>query len=255
MVKWWGRGAALLVLVGAWTLLTGSEDRDEKAVRPGAAEFTPASPVRPNRDEEGGVASGEVEPGARPSEAGVPDHASAAFTRVARTGGDDRPEHPAESPVEDDKALRELRRRMRAADALPTERQFLLNDYLRTDATMERVGSGDFAEVMDELAREAYGDFDAQALSDVYGGHVGAMLDAHGGLTLDRLVCGMRLCMGEAIVAAGEVNWQPFHLGLGDGPPIYALSDGTFTRADGMIVYQFLFTTDPESPGFVIPAP
>lgn len=259
MKKWLVVGVMLVILglFGSWHLFSAADGAAEPVAgaQDAGAESTSTSPTAPARPADRSVESGKVEAAVRSREADIADRANAAYRRDEGADHDDGTEHPAATSAQEDEALRELQERMRAVDALPAERQFLLNDYVRVDATRNMVGSGDFVDVMDELAREAYGDFDAQALSDVYGGYVSGILARRGGFALDRLVCGMRLCMGRAIALSGEADWRPLNLFPHDGPPMYASVGGTYTGPDGTVFYQFLFTTDPQSPGFVVPSP
>ena len=248
MLKWIGGGAALVVaLVAAWNLYsTGEEPGGSVAGAESAS--APSTEPGPNIEDSPDAEGSEPEP--LPSRAETTEH-----VRAANAVGEAQSPRPAESPVTDDEALTELHARLRAADALPAERQFLLNDSLKVEEAMEMVGSGEFEHVLDELAREAYGDFDAQDLSDVYRDYVASILAERGDFALERLVCGMRICMGRAVALESGANWLPLNLSWRDGPPMYAAADGTFTRPDGTTVYQFLFTTDPESRDFVIPTP
>lgn len=259
MAKWFLAAAVLLILtlIGAWSLFSPDAGDGEASIESGSALPESASSSSSAPEAVTGARVSTKSDAAVPGSPGadVADRAEAAFAPQENAVDEGRQDSAPGSSPEDDDALRELHERMRAADALPTERQFLLNDNVKIDATMEMVGSDEFGEVIDELAREAYGDFDAQDLTDVYAGYVNSLIQSRGGFALERLVCGMRICMGQVIALGSEANWQPLNLFRNDGPPMYASADGTYTRPDGTVVYQFLFTTDPGSRGFVIPTP
>ena len=151
----------------------------------------------------------------------------------------------------------ELNQRIRSADALPAERPYLVNGRLNASESIELMGSEAFGEMFEALARQAYGDFDAQALSEVYGDYVDDLLASEGSYALDRFVCGMRFCVGEALALDSSASWHPLGLYSAqyDGPPMFASVYDTYLGPDGTTWYRFLFTTDPESRGLVFPQP
>lgn len=151
----------------------------------------------------------------------------------------------------------DLRERIRAADALRAERRVLSGGRLHLHSTMELIGSDDFSQALDELALEASADIDAKAMSDVYRDYVEGVLQAGGEFALDRLACGMRACLGQAIPLVDEADWHRFGLyALRDGgPPMYAAMADHFRGPEGSLFYHFVFTIDPESPGIVVSSP
>lgn len=249
------------VLLVSWVIYRSSGDRDDGPARQDESTAN-LEAVESTAEPEPAVTDPVAEHHSTRPTATLPPAESDRRTVSASAATDGtRPRDGRSSDRLDDEAARaelaDLRDRVRAADALPGERRVLTNSRLDSAEAMELLDSDTFSEAVDEMAWDASRDLDAQALTEIYRDYAARILEAGGEFLLDRLVCGLRVCVGQALALSDEARWElhGLYAAGSDGPPMYASAYHAFVTPDGRTFYRFMFTIDPESRGIVVGTP
>lgn len=162
----------------------------------------------------------------------------------------------AEQSVESAERLRE---EIQDADSLPAERPFLNGSRrLSLASAQQAFGTEQFGASLERLQQQSFESPAANELSNIYQGYLSQRFAESGGhFSLNAFACGMRVCMGEAWQMSEEGNWNTnglYSFGQ-EGPPMHASIYDSFESDSGQLIYQFLFTTDPDSTGIALPSP
>lgn len=238
---------SLILLIWSWPSepdrVATSAAHVAEADEPSAQVATAASAMAPSAETTGPMndrETGSDESAEAQRVSGVPE--ARRIERVADGGDGDRE--------------RRLREAARNADALPAERRFLSGHRLDLRTFRDVLGSDDFLDAFHELAADSMADNDALALTDVYADFAEQAFGRHGQFALDRMACGLRMCMGQAVALSDQAIWSLHGLDrLEGGPPMPASAAGVWIGPNGQRFYQFLFTNDPESRGLVVSGP
>lgn len=254
---------AVLLVIGAGLLWT-ADSPDPSGDRATTAHVAQQSPERPAAESSDQNMALEPER-AEPLRAVDPDGESEAL-RSARAGRQDDAVGEPDSASSTKRTMRtgdaersRLREAIEAADALPGEGRLLSGGHLDAREARTLLESEAFGETVDEMAWDASRDRDAQALTDLYREYVDRILRAGGGFVLDRIACGLRLCVGQALAIIDEAKWHVHGLYGSEldpnGLPMYASTYNSFVTPDGRTFFRFMFTIDPSSPGIVVGGP
>lgn len=158
-----------------------------------------------------------------------------------------------ESEIE---SARRLREEIRNADSLPEERKFLNNSRRLSLSSAKQVfGTEEFNTSVQDLQEQAYDNPEAQDLSSTYENYLSQQLEGSGAhFSLDAFACGVRICMGQASTTSDHANWNSngLYAFQDEGPRMYATLYESFESESGQLIYQFFFTTDPESSGIAL---
>lgn len=142
-------------------------------------------------------------------------------------------------------------------DHLPIESAVLLNGQIYVSAAESILGSDAFASTLESLEQQMMQDPLAEALTNTYRDSIERQLAAQtDGLQVDRLACGLRICMGS-IHSQGltDEDWAAWLDAFGHNPetPHYTLVDQTIDLGDDVAEHRLVFSTDPESNAIVVP--
>lgn len=156
-----------------------------------------------------------------------------------------------------DERLRELRRQARHADRLAAEASLLSGESVSVPGMHAALTASDeeFDAIQSSLERQAFDDPLASELTDIYRQFMESGLDGeHGDFSMDRLTCGLRLCIGEsgvdrALFEAALAQWQN-----GNGPPLYTVMElPVYDESGAFLGNRIIFSTDPENSAVEVP--
>lgn len=152
--------------------------------------------------------------------------------------------------------VEQLRRQLLRSDRLPAESPLLTGDSLAIDNIRQVMESDDFDLAMERLAAQSEGDPLAVEMTELSRRIVESEVALAGAGALDRLSCGMRICMAalqpsegprwDAFLRAWRQNQHSLH---------FASVAATVERPDGAPEYRLVFSTDPASNSIVVRAP
>lgn len=210
-------------------------------------------------------------PVARASEAADPVSALPAQASVAAAGAQATEPNARVSRLSANRAPAVQRSRaeimaaMRAADRLPAEDLLLAGksvDAYGLRAVMQAEDE-QFAQMLDEMQRQMMADPLASDVDHMYRSGIEQAMHDHpdvgnGTPTLERFVCGLRLCAGALGGIPDGVDpddwWNDSVVGH-SGLPTYVNALVPATDSNGAPQYRFVFSTDPSSNAVVFTLP
>lgn len=139
------------------------------------------------------------------------------------------------------------------SDRLVTESMLLLGSDLDSNAASNLLRAEDgFDKALGRMDDEMQRDPDAMALGDTYAQAIAAQLSSGDqALRLDRLACGLRLCVASFDDAADEAAWEAWRqrFDADTETPHSVFVERSLARPDGSVERRVIFTTDPTSLG------
>lgn len=129
----------------------------------------------------------------------------------------------------------------------------LLTDGALNSHSLKLLEAKDFEKVLDELDAQNAGR--SNDIVGKYRGQIESTLQSFGkNMQLDRLVCGVNVCMGT-IRAAQNQSFNDWYEGIQTASvaPMGALSEYPVQLPGGGVEHRLLFTTDPRSAAVIVP--
>lgn len=155
--------------------------------------------------------------------------------------------------------LRTLAAALRNADRLRAEDTILVGDDLSADAAGPIITTDRFGETLGRLEEQMLQDPMARELTEAYRHALQTELSsASPTMELDRLACGMRVCMALIQDQAEVSDWVGWMESLSSNPdvPFYASLDYSLDHGGAGFEHRLIFSTDPSSSGVrVMPSP
>lgn len=176
---------------------------------------------------------------------GVP--ASPERTAGGPTG---EPESNAGSALDESGDQGRLASALRNADRLAAEAAMLAGDALSVDAVESIITTDRFGETLGLLEAQMLRDSLAQELTEAYRLALQAELSAGSStMELDRLACGMRVCMARVLDHAEVSDWIRWMESLSNNTnvPLHASLDYTIDHGGAGFEHRLVFSTDPSS--------
>lgn len=156
-----------------------------------------------------------------------------------------------------DTRLHRARADARQADRLDAESIFLAGESLQGDTAIQVLNADaeDFDAIISELEQQSQKDPLSSEISDVYRDFLDndPSLDEYGPV-MDRLACGLRICIGESF--AGQDQWDRAISRMRDGtaPPSFAMIEIPVYDAAGMLIgRRLMFSTDDQNNSVSMP--
>lgn len=151
--------------------------------------------------------------------------------------------------------LRTARAAPRSSDRLPAEARWLAGDDVSAASVSELLRSGQgFDAAIDALAIDMAVDAEAEALMDAYSEVIETQLPETGTVRLERLACGLRLCLARfEETARGDWNAWRRSFDADTRTPHHVFIEREVDLGDGVTERRVLFATDPGSSGIVVP--
>ena len=166
-------------------------------------------------------------------------------------------EGPGRITAFDEEHLRRLQTEARQADRLDAESVFLDGGSVQGDTAIEVLNAGaeEFDVILSELEQQSQMDPLSSELTDVYRDFLNndPSLDDHGPV-MDRLACGLRICIGESF--AGQEHWDQAMMRMRDGaaPPSFAMLEIPLYDAAGVLIgRRLMFSTDEQNNSVTMP--
>lgn len=136
-----------------------------------------------------------------------------------------------------------------------TEASLLAGTDLRTDRVSTALDGEAFTALLDAMDADLRRDAGARALTDAYADAI-AMQFGEGGLTLDRIACGLRLCVVRIVGPDDPAPWTAWStlFDADAATPSYARIEHEAELGAGLRERRLVFTVDPSSAGLTISA-
>jgi hypothetical protein len=171
--------------------------------------------------------------------------------------------HPLNDPTKHEPAATSRARGVHTAaivsnsDRLTAESILLRGNDIDSAAVAALLKSDDrFDHALDRLWAEMAGDEDAAALGEAYATAIGSQVSDVEGLRLDKLACGLRLCIASFLDMRSGDAWESWR-GRFDSDvetPYGVLIEHEIDLGTGAAQRRVVFSTDPSTDAVVIPA-